>query len=140
MAITAIDHTTGRLIQEAALGALRPLADSLGLGVEAAGGRREALAFTAAFRFTVAATAEGVSGEEAQFRQYCQFYNLTPEDYGRIFIYRTRQYQLVGLNPARPKFCVMGRRIPDGKRFAFPRSVLAQLGPAAPEIRIEETE
>lgn len=140
MAITAINHATCQLIQEAALNALRPLAASLGLGIEATGGRIEAYAFTAAFRFTVAATAEGVSGEEAQFRQLCQFYDLTPEDYGRTFTYQARQYQLVGLNPTRPKFCVLGRRIPDGKRFAFPRSVLAQLDPGTPKIRQEETE
>lgn len=131
--ITAFDQATCQAVREAALAALRPAAGLLGLRVEPAGGSFEAHAFTVRFRFTVMQTAEGMSGEEAQFRSLCRLYGLTPEDSGRVFRSRGRTYRLAGFAPSRPKFCVVGQRVPDGKRFGFPRSVLARLGHPAEE-------
>lgn len=42
---------------------------------------------------------------------------LKAEDFNRVVTLRGRQYQIVEILPNRPKFPVLVKRLPDGKRF-----------------------
>jgi hypothetical protein len=74
----------------------------------------------------VAGTADGRSGEQAEFEKYCFIAGLTPEDFGLEFTYNGEDYRVTGIAAKRSKNPVITARIRDGKRFVFSSDVLRQ--------------
>lgn len=53
-------------------------------------------------------------------------FGLRPEDFGRRFAQRGRVFEIIGINPAKPRFAVQVMR-DDGVAFGFPHDAVLQL-------------
>lgn len=88
--------------------------------------------FTASnFRSTLKATKVAGDVEDPKAIERAKFeadaakvYGIDPEDYGRAFKIRGKNFTLVGLKPRARKYPLIGRNGADGKLYKFPQQVL----------------
>lgn len=80
------------------------------------------------------------ASEKDVFDSLAHLYDLEVDDYRREFYAHGQHYALIGFQPNRPKFCVLGESA-DGKRLLFTRQILKKLGVKPMKLktsRIEE--
>ena len=59
----------------------------------------------------------GANPDRDSFECYAGLFGLHPSDYGRIVTLHDGAFRLVGIEPGRPKFPIVGERTRDNKRF-----------------------
>jgi hypothetical protein len=123
MKIETIDRGACRRIREEALEALAVAMEPLGLKVEGGNGGFDATSFS----FKVTFTPAGVDLGRIEFERNAPLFGLKPEHYEAELQLRGESFHLVGLHTRRPKFPLELARIPDGRKFKGPESLLRQL-------------
>ena len=118
--ITAFDRPIAAAMVRELRRLLEPFAEQHGLTVERQGGTYDATKLTLRFEVRVSETADGRSGEQAEFEKYCFIAGLRPEDFGSEFAHNGTVYRVVAIAPKRSKNPVIAARVKDGKRFVFP--------------------
>ena len=121
--ITEFDRPACQAVLDASLAALREAVAPFGVTVESQRGQFDGPTYTAKFKFTAA----GADPDRAEFARWAGLFGVTPEDFGRLFQWGGAEYRLDGLQPGRAKFPFSASRVSDGKRFKFPREVIASL-------------
>lgn len=64
--------------------------------------------------------------ETKDFARIADIFGLTPEDFGAEFTSNGHTFKMVALVPKRSQYPLVGARVGDGKRFKFPKSVIAK--------------
>lgn len=100
--VKSFERESTRLVQEAAVKALKATAEQFGLSVNAAGGTIDGESATLKFRFRVVLDAEGRKAESEKakkvFAALAEGMGLEPEWFGKRFIDRRHSFEIVGLN------------------------------------------
>ena len=122
--ITDISRASIKLISARAEGALRQVAEDLGLFLEVQGGKFDPAGgtFTPKFVFSLPGADRLGYDRDCQYVQASvnnEWKSLLPTDYGVIFTCRGETYKLIGVNLRAPKYPVLGQRTTDGKTFKF---------------------
>jgi hypothetical protein len=76
--------------------------------------------------FKVDAIAPGADPDRTEFDLHCRRFGLSPEDFGREFVFNGTRFTLVGLRPRAPKYPLVGERS-DGARYSLPRVAVNSL-------------
>jgi uncharacterized protein YlxP (DUF503 family) len=63
----------------------------------------------------------------AEFKRYCNLYDLKEEHLGVYITYNRTQYKISGLSPGSWRFPILADRVSDGKTFKLPTSAVASL-------------
>lgn len=121
MRITKIDANNAKQLQQQMVDALRKAAAELGVEVRAAGGALKGESLVLNFSFAPSDETEVERSERALFGAYCARYGLRPEHYGTVFVSRGSHYRVVGIQPQRPKFGILCKRVSDGGPLLFSR-------------------
>lgn len=135
MKITNLDRENVELVADRARRVLTALGEELGLEFKYGGGSYDALKFSIRGDFILKETAEGKSGEQAEFERFCALYDFKPEDFGKRVDIGGETYRLVGFEPRRRKNQIVLERAYDKKRFVFPLRAVRAPFPAIPDGR-----
>lgn len=127
--ITTIDRQTIRALHNELDRLLKAWADRYELDLEMKPGAFSAIAGEFRFDVTVRDDGTGVSGAQAQWNLHCYRFDLEPTDFGMRFTLRGTEYEIVGLNPTRPKFCVAVKRLRDGTLMAVDQRTVLNYRP-----------
>lgn len=115
MKITRIGPNEARLIAEAALAALKPVAEQFGLSVAKSGGNYSATSLIEKFEFAlVGENGEAQTREARDFARFCGMFGLTADMLNKQFLNGGQLFTITGLNTKAPRFPVQARRS-DGK-------------------------
>ena len=107
-------------LQSEAAELLQALADKHGIGIRPHGGSFEDGEALLKFKFVT--TGEGA--EKVAFESKCRHYGATPEDYKKRGIINRTEYELIGFDSGRRKYCVKVRNVKTGKISLFAYEVL----------------
>ena len=122
--ITKIDRATGRALIAGAVKHLDSYADKYGLSVDGSQFSYDDGTMTMKIRLGVIHEKSGgvkMLPDEVEFRNYARHYGFEPSDYGANFVCTGKIYQIAALKIGGHKYQVIGKRVPDGKRFKFTR-------------------
>lgn len=115
-----MDKTEARRLSNIIEAALKTALAPQGYNVEIKGGKFSDDSFDP----KVVIVKQGVNLGTQNFMRFAHLYGLKPQDHGREFVSNGVRYRLTGLAPNRPRFPILGERVPDGKKFKFPREVV----------------
>lgn len=118
MKINQFDRTNLRAINEDIQSALKSVAEKYGINFRYKG--TSFSANNATFKIEGSVISEtGIveTKERRDFKLFGYNYGLWPELLDSEINYAGEQYIVVGLNTRSPKFCVVGKRVSDGKTF-----------------------
>lgn len=108
--IKQFDKATCRLIGQEVEAALAAVAAKHGLVATYAGGSFTGAEFTAKARFSLAqSNPAAADAERAEFAQYCEFFGLKPEHYGKTVSTPKGELTLIGFELKRSKFPIKVR-------------------------------
>lgn len=127
MKITEFDRATCRRMEVLITNALNsnPALAEFGLSFKIDGGSFNLQAWTARLEVGIV----GVDAAKKSFETYAPLVGLKPSDHGRKVIIGEREYELVGIQPGRPRYPIQARRVGDGRMFKFERErVIAAMG------------
>jgi hypothetical protein len=130
MPITRFDRPTLARLRTELEAALAPVAEKLGITLTVGSGTyRDETATLKLELAVVRADGTAVSVEAENFKRYCHFDGLKPEDLNRPFKVGGTEYKIVGYRPKAPKKPYVIARTRDDKRFiATPDMVKRGLG------------
>ena len=122
--ITDISRASIKLISARAEGALRQVAEDLGLFLDVQGGKFDPVGgtYTPKFVFSLPGADQSQFARDSRYVSALvngEVKTLQAEDLGVIFNCNGTLYKLVGVNLRAPKYPVLGQRLEDGKRFKF---------------------
>ena len=101
--ITKFDSATCKLLAREIADAIAAVAARHGLTAEPAGGTYSDIEYTAKVKFKVTDDGAVAAKLKEDFDQYCGWYGLAPDDYGRVFQHGGQDYMLTGFLPNRAK-------------------------------------
>lgn len=128
MKITAFDKRNIADFQREAIAALKDLADRYGVSVREAGGKWSPEKFTMHIEAKIADPQAAADLARATFNRKCSMFELLPSDFGAKFEYNPGDWwELVGLEPNRPKFCVQAKNVRNGEIRLLTTSALAKI-------------
>jgi len=114
--IKSFDRTSIRFLQVAVSDALKKVGEAFGVEFKLGGGRFSPTHYGGKLDVTIA----GAEPQEAQdFRRYADMFGLKPDDLGRTFLSRGRQFTIVGLLARSKRYPVLGQN-GRGTRYKFP--------------------
>lgn len=79
--------------------------------------RNQALAIV---QTTIRSVEAKAASTQHSWAYYAPQFGLKVEDFGKIFHFRGRKYQVNGINPRAGAYPIEAKRLPDGKGFKFP--------------------
>ena len=125
MTIKKMTKANARIINQAAMEALKQVAEKHGLqlsegrgGYDPSGGT-----FDKKYTFTIP-TEDGIP---ADFRRLASMFHMEPEDFGRTFITHQGEYAICGIAPRSPKYPILAKCVKSGKTFKFTERVVKTL-------------
>ena len=117
-------------VRQAMLEACQHVAKSYGLRVDQADGFNADLPHSFDFELKVGVPqADGSlhDPEKHLFEALAYHYGLEPSDFGREFSDQGHVFQLVGINPKRPKYPISAIRLDNGQGYKFSAAVVKAL-------------
>jgi hypothetical protein len=75
----------------------------------------------------------GVDRERFEFEQYASMFGFTAQHYKTRFTALVKvsegptEYELIGFNPSKPKYCILARHVGTGKVVNFAESVRTKI-------------
>lgn len=123
--IRSFDKPTVRDLSGKLTAAIARVCAEHGLSVEFDGGRFDPESYHCGYVLRVAAE-HAVDGDRSEFAVYAHLFQLTIDDFGRLFALNGQAFSLVGLKPQNRKYPIIGRDA-SGRRLKFPATVLAEL-------------
>lgn len=78
-------------------------------------------------KFTVKVKEEGESNDDLARREwdnYCQLYNLSKDDFGKVIEYKGKKYSLYGINTRRPKYAIRAKAVAGDDTVLFPATTV----------------
>lgn len=114
--LTKLDRPTLKALDAEALAALRPIMEKYGLSVTNAGGSFSETEATLKFKVSLPQAVRSASAQET-WNLFCGGYGLKPEHFNRTFNCKGKTYQIVGIDPSRPKNCVKLVEFDTGKDY-----------------------
>lgn len=124
MTITVFDRATCKLIGAEVEAAVAAVAAKHGLTAQSAGGTFDATSFTAKIKLVVTDNDALERKERADFAQYCGWFDLKPDDYGKEFTHQGKRYRLTGVLPTRSKSPIAVTRLDDNSPRIFPAAIV----------------
>jgi hypothetical protein len=112
-------------LQKEIMSTLEALSEKWSITVEKTSGHFSAAEYLLQLKFEPAGGG-GRSLEERDFAEAAALFDLTPEDYKRVFFFHEQPFQLVALKPRNRKYPIIGLG-PNGNHYKFPREVLKGL-------------
>jgi len=115
-----VDKTKCRQIESEAVEALQVLlGEKYGVKVSFKGGQIGGGFCALKFEFAEVKADGSVTTKEAtNYKLYASGYGLPADGMGKTFLFRGRQYKVIGMKPG-CKYNILGQRQPDGKVFCF---------------------
>ena len=117
--VTTITRPVASQIGEEVREALQKIADRHGLTLTPKRASFDATMYSHKIEFK---TADGIA-ESNEFA--ADSFSLSKDLIGKTITHKGTRYQIVRFEPSRPKFCIVAKRLPDGREFGFP-AVLAK--------------
>lgn len=116
MKITNFTRQEHRRLSAAVVAALKQVGDDFGVDLTAAGGQYGDSGYV---KIAVALrdTGSGVSGAKATWDKYAAILGLEKEWFGQPIIIDRSAYEIIGIQPNKPKYAVQIKRCHDGKVF-----------------------
>jgi len=129
--IETMDKAAARALHAATLDALKKVGEDFGVVVAIKGGTFDPFAGLWRPRLEMSLpTVGGKDRDRAEWDLYCRSYHLDPEDFGKTFQNRGKEYRLVGFSPKRTKYPYRAVG-PDGKEMLFTYQCLRTVNKAA---------
>jgi hypothetical protein len=125
MKITKIDRVAIRVISPEIEKALTEVADKFGLKLEVLAGSFTDKSFTPKYSFVVL-TEDGFNAEaKKNWDRYAEMFKLDPAWFGQtVLLSGKEEFCIVGLNPKKPKNCIMLERVRDKESFHCPPTTI----------------
>jgi hypothetical protein len=116
--VTALNRDNVRELAHELEAVVKAWAESRGLSVEYRGGSFDPpLKFTPKFELKIKATADGLSPEQVEWKQWAALFGMNVDDFGATFTAAGTTYRIVGVKPRTVRPIIAARS--DGKRFVF---------------------
>lgn len=124
---TSLTRQLLKTIQQQVEETLKELAELNGVSIRVDGGRFDHQNATLNIKIAVVNDeGEAYDPMVEQFKLFAWSYQLSPDDLGKVFTFRGREYKITGLTTRRRKFPITADRVPDGRRFKFPANSVVQ--------------
>ena len=122
MTIETIDKAAAKMIADQSVKALEAVAEELGVNVRYKGGSYDSSTgvFTPKFEFSLEDSAR------LAFERDAWRFDLTPEHFGKRFLFRGEVYQIQGINTRAPKFPIKAWNVKTRKNFKFPVAAIKE--------------
>ena len=114
-----------RIINEAAMEALKQVAETYGLQVSEGRGGYDPTGGTFDKKYTFTIPTE--DGIPADFRRLASMFGMKPEDYGRTFTTHQGTYSICGISPRSRKYPILATSADNGKTYKFREHVIKPL-------------
>lgn len=119
-------HLANEFTREA-IAMLAPLAAKHNVTLTAAGGTFDPIEFT--MKLTAKMNDKQAVADQAHndFNRNARAFGLVETDFGARFTYNMKSWELCGLLPSRPKYCVQAKELGTGKVMLLSRTALPKI-------------